>query len=206
MIRLALPKGRNLEPALGALRAAGLGLAGFEGRRLRQTLEADGVELLLFKDWDLPLYVEHGIADVGIVGTDVLAEVGCDLLTPLSLLAGRSRMSLIGTRRGLPAPGAQIRVATKYPRWARRLLSDRPWGLEIVRLSGSVELGPLLELAELAVDVVQTGATLREHELEELEVLAEIAPLVVVNRAAYQWRRAAINRWMRALEDAGVVS
>ena len=206
MIRLALPKGRNLEPALGALRAAGLGLAGFEGRRLRQALPEDGVELLLFKDWDLPLYVEHGIADVGIAGADVLAEIGCDLLTPLALRGGRSRMSLIGTRRELPPAGAQIRVATKYPRWARRLLADRPWGLEFVRLSGSVELGPILELAELAVDIVQTGTTLREHDLEELEVLSEVAPVVVVNRAAYQWRRAEINRWMRALEEAEVVA
>jgi ATP phosphoribosyltransferase len=206
MIRLALPKGRNLDPALGALRAAGLGLAGFEGRKLRQKSLEDEVELLLLKDWDLPLYVEHGIADVGVVGSDVLAELGCDLLTPLSLLAGRSRMSLISLGRELPPSGAQIRVATKYPRWARRLLAPRPWGLEIVRLSGSVELGPLLDLAELAVDIVQTGSTLREHELHELEVLAEIAPVVVVNRAAYQWRREEINRWMRALESAEVVA
>jgi ATP phosphoribosyltransferase len=206
MIRLALPKGRNLDPALAALRAAGLELAGFEGRRLRQSSPEDGVELLLLKDWDLPLYVEHGIADCGVVGSDVLAELGCDLLVPLALRDGRSRMSLIGARRELPRSGAQIRVATKYPAWTRRLLADRPWGLEIVRLSGSVELGPLLDLAELAVDIVQTGGTLREHELHELDVLSEIAPVVVVNRAAYQRRRSEINRWMRALEDAGVVA
>ncbi|HLX07802.1 MAG TPA: ATP phosphoribosyltransferase, partial [Thermoanaerobaculia bacterium] len=146
MIRVALPKGRNLEPALGALRAAGLGLAGYEtgGRGLRTALPADEVELLSLKDWDLPLYVEHGVADCGIVGSDVLEEIGGDLLVPARLAAGRCRFALIGRSRELPAAGCQVRLATKYPATARRLVAGRSWGAEIVRLSGSVELAPAL--------------------------------------------------------------
>jgi ATP phosphoribosyltransferase len=97
VIRLALPKGRNLEPALAAFRAAGIPLLGLDpsGRSLRTRLD-EGVEVLSLKDWDLPLYVEQGVADLGIVGSDVLAEVDGDLLVPVRLREGRSRMSLIG--------------------------------------------------------------------------------------------------------------
>ena len=204
MIRLALPKGRNLGPALAALRAAELGLDGFDDSRLRQTLEG-GIEVLLLKDWDVPLYVEYGIADCGVVGTDVLEEVQADLLTPLRLAEGRSRFSLIGVRSELPAAGSQIRVATKYPLWTKRLLAGRPWGAEIFKLSGSVELGPLLDLAELAVDIVQTGRTIRDHGLVELEVLAEVAPCVVINRASYQRYRSDLGALLRRLEAAEVV-
>jgi ATP phosphoribosyltransferase len=208
MIRLALPKGRNLDVAVAALRAAGLGLAGWDagGRSLRVALPADGVEILSLKDWDLPLYVEHGVADCGIVGSDVLGELGGDLLVPARLSAGRCRFSLIGRCRELPAAGGQVRLATKYPRTARRILAGRPWGAEIVQLSGSVELAPLLRLAELAMDIVQTGRTLQENGLVEIETLAEVAPCLVVNRASFQRHRGRINGWLDRLEAAGAVS
>ena len=208
MIRLALPKGRNVEAAVGALRAAGLGLAGWDagGRSLRAALPADGVEILSLKDWDLPLYVEHGVADCGIVGSDVLGELEGDLLVPVRLHAGRCRFSLIGRRRELPAAGSQVRLATKYPLTARRALAGRPWGAEIVRLSGSVELAPLLRLTELAMDIVQTGRTLAENGLVEIETLAEVAPCLVVNRASFQRHRERINGWLDRLEAAGAVS
>lgn len=206
MIRLALPKGRNLDPALAALRAAGLALDRFEGRWLRQVLPGERVELLLLKDWDLPLYVEHGIADVGIAGSDVLEELHPDLLVPARLRDGRSRFSLIGRAPKAPRPGDQIRVATKYPRLTQRLLAQRPWGIEVVRLSGSVELAPLLDLAELAVDIVQTGQTLRDHDLHEIEVLAPVAPCLVVNRASFQRLRGEVNDLLDRLETAKAVA
>jgi ATP phosphoribosyltransferase len=206
VIRLALPKGRNLEPALAALRGAGLPLDAFEPRKLRQTLPGERVELLLLKDWDLPLYVEHGIADGGIVGSDVLEELGSDLLAPARLRDGRSRFSLIGRNAQMPRPGDQIRVASKYPRFTQRLLAHRPWGIELVRLSGSVELAPLLDLAELAVDIVQTGQTLRDHDLHEVEVLAPVAPCLVVNRASFQRLRGEVNDLLDRLERAGAVA
>jgi ATP phosphoribosyltransferase len=208
MIRLALPKGRNLDPALAALRAAGLALDGLEaaGRSLLAAFPDDGVEVLSLKDWDLPLYVEHGVADCGIVGSDVLGEVGGDLLVPARLRAGRSRFSLIGRGPGLPAAGGQVRLATKYPLTARRVLAGRPWGAEIVRLSGSVELAPVLRLAELALDIVQSGRTLAENGLLEIEVIAEVAACLVVNRASFQRHRGRINGWLDRMEAAEVVS
>jgi ATP phosphoribosyltransferase len=208
MIRMALPKGRNLEPAVAALRAAGLGLAGYEagGRSLRTALPEDGVEILSLKDWDLPLYVEHGVADCGIVGSDVLDELDGDLLVPARLAAGRCRFALIGRSRQLPAAGCQVRLATKYPLTARRLVAGRAWGAEIVRLSGSVELAPALCLAELALDLVQTGRTLADNGLVEIEAVAEVAPCLVVNRASFQRHRARINGWLDRMEAVGAVA
>jgi ATP phosphoribosyltransferase len=212
VIRLALPKGRNLDAALAAFRAAGIGLDGLDGagRSLRTELPEEGIEVLSLKDWDLPLYVTHGIADCGIVGSDVLGEVDGDLLVPVRLLQGRSRLSFIGLDNGretaLPAAGTQVRLATKYPNTARRVVAGRAWGAEIVELSGSIELAPILRLAELALDIVQTGRTLAENHLVEIETVAEVAACLVVNRASYQRHRALLNDWIGRLEAAGVVS
>lgn len=205
MIRLALPKGRNLEVTLAAFRAAGL-LQGWDGagRSLITQLPEDGIEVLSLKDWDLPLYVEHGVADCGIVGSDVLSEVDGDLLVPLRLKAGRSRLSFIGASYEMPPAGSQVRLATKYPVTARRIVAARPWGAEIVKLSGSIELAPLLSLAELALDIVQTGRTLVENSLVEIETVAEVAACLVVNRASYQRHRARLNEWIGRLEAAEV--
>jgi ATP phosphoribosyltransferase len=208
VIRFALPKGRNLETALAAFRAAGIPLNGFDaaGRSLRLRIPDTGVEVLSLKDWDLPLYVGHGVADCGIVGSDVLEEVDGDLLVPLRFREGRSRMSLIGCRAALPAAGTQVRLATKYPNTARRVVAGRPWGAEILKLSGSIELAPVLRLAELALDIVQTGRTLAENGLVEIETVAEVAACLVVNRASYQRHRALLNDWIGRLEAAEVVA
>lgn len=207
-MRLALPKGRALTPVAAALAAAGVDLDGLGAgdRRLWVELPGSGLEALLLKGWDVPRYVEYGVADWGFVGSDVLAEVGSDLLIPVRLVEGRCRMSLIG-RRGaaLPAAGSQVRLATKYPHTARRLVAGRPWGAEILELSGSIELAPLLELAELALDIVETGRTLRDNDLVELETVAEVAPCLVVNRAAHLRHRDELNRLIGRLEAAGVV-
>jgi ATP phosphoribosyltransferase len=210
VIRLALPKGRNLEVTLAAFRAAGL-LQSYDGggRSLLTQVPEDGIEILSLKDWDLPLYVEHGVADCGVVGSDVLGEVDGDLLVPVRLKAGRSRLSFIGRGdlgHAIPPPGGQVRLATKYPATARRIVAERPWGAEIIKLSGSIELAPLLCLAELALDIVQTGRTLAENNLVEIEVVAEVAACLVVNRASYQRHRALLNDWIGRLEAAEVVS
>lgn len=207
MMRLALPKGRNLRIALDAFRAAGIGLEGLEkgDRRLRIEFPEDDLEVLLLKDWDLPLYVEYGIADCGVVGSDVLEEVDGDLLIPARFRDGHCRMSLIGRVGAMPGAGEQVRLASKYPLTARRVLADRPWGAEVLKLNGSVELGPLLDLAEVALDIVQTGRTLRDNGLVELEPVRSVKPCLVVNRSAYQLHRAELNRWLHRFEAVEVV-
>lgn len=206
-MRLALPKGRNLQTAIDAFAEAGRPLEGVDpkARKLRFPLDGWG-EALLLKDWDVSLYVAQGIADCGIVGSDVLDELGAeDLLVPVRFRHGRSRLSMIGRPGATPAPGTQVRLASKYPRTARRWLRTQAWGAEVFELSGSVELGPILELSEVALDIVQTGRTLAENGLVELEVVSEVAPVLVVHRAAWQKHRNRLNELFRALERAGVV-
>lgn len=207
-MRLALGKGRNLPVALAAFRTAGLDLEalGRAERRLLVELPELGLETLLLKDADVPLYVAYGIADLGVVGSDLLGESDGDLLVPARLREGRSRLSLIGRPGSLPGPGSQVRLATKYPVTARRLVARKPWGAEVLTLSGSVEIAPLLELADLALDIVQTGRTLAENGLEELETVAEVAPCLVANRASYLRHRERINDLVGRLEAAEVVS
>ena len=207
MMRLALPKGRNLETALSAFREAGLRLNGVDSRarQLRRRLEDEELEVLMLKDWDLPLYVEHGIADFGVVGADVLDEMDGDLLVPVRFSAGGCRLSLIGRSAEVPEAGSQIRLATKYPNLARKLVATRSWGAEIFKLSGSVELGPLLELSEMALDIVQTGDTLRDNDLVEIEIIRQVQPCLVVNRASYQRHRQRLNELIRRLEEKELV-
>lgn len=206
MLRLALPKGRNLDAALDAFRAADWPLDALEGgdRRLRIPIRND-LEVLLLKDWDVPTYVEYGIADFGVVGSDVLEEVGGDLLVPARFVHGRSRLSLIG-KTSLPNPGDQVRLASKFPNIARRVVAEKSWSAEVLKLWGSVELAPLLDLAEVALDIVQTGRTLKENHLVELEPgVREVAPILVVNRSAWQSHRRTLVDLVQRLERAEVV-
>lgn len=207
-MRLALGKGRNLPVSFAAFRTAGLDLGALRQpeRRLVVAVPELGLEALLLKDADVPLYVAYGIADLGIVGSDLLEESDGDLLVPARLREGRSRLSLIGRPGTLPAPGNQVRLATKYPATARRLVARKPWGAEILTLSGSVELAPLLELADMALDIVQTGRTLADNGLVELERVAEVTPCLVANRASYLRHRERINDLVVRLEAAEVVS
>lgn len=208
MIRLALPKGRNLQVALAAFSAAGIDLGADDmARKLRLELPELELEVLLLKDPDVPLYVQHGAADFGVVGTDVLEEKGGQLLVPVRFKEGGCRLSLIG-RRGaqLPPPGEQVRLATKYPNIARRVVEEMAWSAEILRLSGSIELAPLLDLAEVALDIVQTGRTIRENHLQELRVVRDVSPCLVLNPAAFQLHRQRFNAWIDALEGTGLVA
>ena len=207
-VRLALGKGRNLPVAVAGLRRAGLELQGLDGRARRLIVDApeDGLEVLLLKDADVPLYVAYGTADLGVVGSDVLGESDGDLLVPARFREGRSRLSLIGREGVLPRPGSQVRLVTKYPRTARRVVAGRPWGAEVLELSGSIELAPILDLAEVALDIVQTGRTLRDNGLVELETVAEVAPCLVVNRASFLRHRERINDLVRRMEEAEVVA
>ena len=206
MITFGLPKGRNLGPARASLEAAGLNLDGLDSARLRQRFPDQDVlgtpvEVLLLKDWDLPLYVEHGIVDCAIVGSDVLEETQPDVFRPLQLRDGRSRLSLIAETSELPKRSGQLRAATRYPNWAARLLAERNLHVEVIHLTSSIELGPLLDLTDVAVDIVQTGGTLRTHDLHEVEVLAVVAPTFVVNRASFHAHRRRLSRLLGALEE-----
>ncbi|MBN1639875.1 MAG: ATP phosphoribosyltransferase [Anaerolineae bacterium] len=194
-ITIALPKGRLLPPAQELLAAIGLD-ATVVGNGTRKLVAQDPrakVRYLLVKPGDVPTYVHYGAADAGIVGQDVLREAQSDVLEPLNLGFGRCRLVLAGSpeQRGLdPRLAPHLRIATKYPHLARAHFQERGISVDIIPLAGSVELAPLVDLADLLVDIVETGSTLRANGLVELEPVACFEAALIVNRAS-QWTKAA---------------
>ena len=176
------------------------------GRQLIFPDATGRLRFLLAKPSDVPTYVEYGAAALGIVGLDTVREGGHDLYEPLSLGIGRCRLSLAGPAswRGRDLRlEPYLRVASKYPRLAQDYFQQRDLSVEIIYLSGSIELAPVVGLADLLVDLVQSGRTLRENGLVELETIMESEAILVVNRATQKLR----SREIRAVIDslAGVV-
>ena len=199
---IAVPKGRILE-ALGPL----LDRAGIDSSPLRATdrrlvrRSADGALAWIFlKPDDVPTYVEYGAADLGVSGRDTLLEKKHDLYTPVDLGLGRCRL-VVAAPRGKPLPDVP-RIATKYPRIAAEHFAKRGVQAEVIAVHGSVELAPLVGLAHAIVDIVETGTTLRENDLEVLETVAEVSTLLIANRASYKLRAAAMRPLVDCLRAA----
>lgn len=212
-LRLALPKGRLLAPILDLFVTAGL--AGSDardpGRRLvlalpqAQAVLGRPVEIFLLKNADVPTYVEHGVADAGVAGTDVLDESLADVLRPWTLPFGRCRVSLaareavdLHTLAGLDT----VRIATKYPVIAGRFVREAGWNAELIRLGGSVELGAVLGLADAIIDLVETGRTLRENRLHEVLPIGETRVMLIANRALSASTLSVVDRLIGRLDGA----
>lgn len=198
-LTLALSKGRLLRSAAEALGEAGFQRPDAESRRL--IVEAGALRYLFVKDMDVPVYVEHGVADCGICGDDVLIENGGDVLVPLDLGFGRCRMVLAG-QPGLHLAAlsqASPRIATKYVRVATRFAEEQGLVADIVALSGSVEIAPALGLAHCVIDMVETGATLRDNGLVVWRELFATSARLVVNRASDHVKRGEIAALVAAL-------
>ena len=204
-LTLALPKGRLLDPALALL--GGMGVKGLDAdsRRLVLADEAMGLRFIFLKPADIPTYVEYGAADLGIVGKDILLEQERDVYEPVDLRFGFCRLVVAEPKelweRDDPAKWSWVRVATKYPTLTERYFSARGIQVEIVRLDGSIELAPLVGLAERIVDLVQSGETLRANGLVEVaEILTSTARLIV-NRASLKTAHAQVNALIHAMRQ-----
>jgi ATP phosphoribosyltransferase len=213
-LTVALPKGRLLEPAADLFRRLGWPCDLGNGSRqllITETNEADGAGktmcFLLVKSADVPVYVEYGAADLGVVGQDALWESGRDVYEPLPLGFGRCRLVVAGapSQRGRDFRLATgLRVATKYPRLTRAYFQERGLSVEVIALTGSIELAPLVGLADLLVDVVETGRTLRENGLIELEEIVACQATVIVNRVVHRLRLAEIRQLLSNLQPSNV--
>jgi len=197
-LRIALPKGRLQNDALAAFAAAGYGVPSeSELSTRRLVFVRDGIEWIFVKDADVPVYVEHGAADVGVAGLDQILEQQCTAYQPVEFPFGRCRMMLIRS------PGAVLtKIATKYPRITRQYLEARQLRAEIVPLAGSVELAAVLNLTSHVVDLVQTGETVRVHKLEIQDLIAEISPRLIVGRHAYRMDGKRIREVIARIENA----
>lgn len=191
-LTIAIPKGRVAKVLAPLLEKAGLGTQNLlsEDRRLIRYSDDGSVRFLLLKPDDVPTYVEFGVADLGISGRDVLLERRYDLYQPLDLGIGRCRMVVAGPEGAVV--GARPRVATKFARIATEHFARRGVQAEVIYVGGSVELAPLVGLSDVIVDIVESGATLRENNLHVLEEICDISTVLVANRSLYKLRHAQI--------------
>lgn len=203
-ITIALSKGRLTELSIALLEGAGLDCSELKenSRKLILSDEKNKVRFFLAKPADVPVYVEYGAADIGIVGKDTLLEEGRDLYEVLNLGFAKCRMCVAGPKEleGKMDSITITRVATKYPEIARNYFRHkRRESVEIIRLSGSVELAPLVGLSEVIVDLVETGRTLKENGLVVLDTIADISARMVVNRVSMKMENERIRKLIEAI-------
>jgi ATP phosphoribosyltransferase len=194
-LTMALTKGRILRETLPLL--ARIGIQPLDdvdsSRKLVFETTRPGLRLVIIRGTDVPTYVRHGAADIGVVGKDILLEHGAEgLYEPLDLGIARCRLMTAGPV-GWRCNGGRIRVATKFVNIARRHFARRGMHADVIKLYGAMELAPIMNLADLIVDIVDTGNTLRANGMEPLEEIAAISSRLVVNKAAMRSRHAMIQ-------------
>ncbi|MDT7778218.1 MAG: phosphoribosyltransferase [Acidobacteriota bacterium] len=204
MLTIAIAKGRMQQDALELLARAGISVSAeaLASRRLAVEDESGRYRFVFVKPADVPVYVEHGIADCGVVGRDVLLETEADVLQPLDLKISCCRIA-VAAKDGLRVERLGVlHVATKYPRITATHFGARGVPVEIIQLSGSVELAAVLGLSDCIVDLVETGRTLAENGLAVVETITESTGRLVVNRASYQLKAEAVGELIRDLSRA----
>ncbi|RZF65604.1 ATP phosphoribosyltransferase [Sphingomonas populi] len=211
-IIIAVPKGRILEEAVPLLMRAGIipeaAFSDESSRALRFHTQTPGIDLIRVRAFDVATFVAHGAAQLGIVGSDVLAEFDySELYAPVDLGIGHCRLSVAEPAQMAagddPRGWSHIRIATKYPHVTAQHFEARGVQAECVKLNGAMELAPLLGLAPRIVDLVSSGRTLKENGLVEVEVIAEVSSRLIVNRAAFKTRAEIVplvERFRRAVE------
>jgi ATP phosphoribosyltransferase len=205
-IVIVIPKGRDTDDILAHLSKAGIPIPLDPGGR-KLILETDDprVQYFMAKPSDVPTFVEYGAADLGICGLDVLREGGRDVYEPLLLPSGHCRLSLAGPADRPDTPlryESQMRVATKYPNLTTEFFRQRGVNAEIIKLYGNIELAPLVGLADLIVDIVSTGNTLRANGLVEIRTILHSQDVLIANRASYRLKSVAVQRVIAALRQS----
>jgi ATP phosphoribosyltransferase len=206
MLTIALSKGKLIESALELFRRAGYQCAALSGESRRLVFPCPEIDttFLIVRPSDVPTYVEYGGADAGIVGKDVLMEQESDVYEPLDLGFGACRISVAAlTGEGsCDRLSSKVRVATKYPKITERFFNQRGIPVEIIKLYGSIELAPVVGLADRIVDLVETGSTLKAHDLVEVEVIAQSTARFIVNRASLRLKHQPLMELIRRLRTA----
>lgn len=206
LVTIALSKGKLLEPTLALFRKAGYldadsSSPSFDDRRMVLEVPESGVSFLVIRPTDVPTYVEYGAADVGVAGKDSLLEQQLDVYEPLDLRIGWCRICVAAVDGPNPRTrlSSKLRVATKYPNITERYFNQRGTPVEIIKLYGSIELAPLVGLADRIVDLVSTGRTLKAHHLRETERIAESTARVIVNRSSLKMKHQMIATMINRL-------
>ncbi len=204
ILTIAVSKGRIFRDALPLLAATGIVPQDDPATSRKLVLDTNdaAVKLVLIRASDVPTYVAYGAADVGIAGKDVLMEYeGNGIYEPLDLQIAQCRMMLAGPPDTL-TEDTRLRIATKYVHTTRRYFAEQGKQVEIIKLYGSMELAPLVRLADLIVDLVDTGNTLRANGLEPLEHIADISSRLIVNKASMKMKHAVVKSFVQRMSEA----
>jgi ATP phosphoribosyltransferase regulatory subunit len=203
MLTVALPKGRLGDKVYDMLAGVGYGCPENynETRKLVVENPEAGIRYFLVKPSDVAIYVEHGAADIGIVGKDILAESGADVYELMDTGLGKCRMCVAGHKDFVDDPSRTLRVATKFVNIAKAYYGAQGRDIDIIKLNGSIELAPLLGLSDVIVDIVETGTTLKENDLAVLTEFMPISARFIANRASYQFKREAVDTLLGKLAE-----
>ena len=203
MLNVALPKGRLGDKVYNLLASVGYGCSENynDTRKLVVENPQAGIRYFLVKPSDVAIYVEHGAADVGIVGKDILTESDADVYELLDTGLGKCRMCVAGRTDFVDDPGRALRVATKFVNIAKEYYAGQGRDIDIIKLNGSIELAPLLGLSDVIVDIVETGTTLKENQLKVLTEFLPISARFIANKASYTFKKQALTTLLEKLQE-----
>ena len=202
MINVALPKGRLGEKVYAMFEAAGYACPEIKegGRKLIFENEEVGIRFFWVKPSDVSIYVERGAADIGVAGKDILLEYSPDVYELLDLNIGKCRMAIAAKRDFHDNHQKTLKVATKFVNIATKYYSSICRDIDIIKLNGSVELAPILALSDVIVDIVETGATLKENDLEVFETIIPISARLISNKVSFKFKTEEIEKILEGLK------
>ena len=203
MLNIALPKGRLGESVLEKFARAGYVFPELDknDRRLVIPSVSGNASFFLVKPTDVPVYVEYGVADVGVAGRDVLRETGADVYELLDLEIGKCRLAVAAKNDFFDDTDRPLRVATKFPNVSKAYFAGRNRDIEVITLNGSIELAPVLGLTDVIVDIVETGKTLKENGLDVIQEVAPVSARLIANKPASKFKFDEVNALLTALRE-----
>lgn len=204
MINIALPKGRLGEKVYNLFESLGYGCPSIKenSRKLVFEDEANGVRYFWVKPSDVAIYVLTGVADVGVVGKDIILEQKPDVYELLDLGFGKCRMAVAGKKGERMSTDKTIRVATKFPEIAKKYFASKSRAIDIIKLNGSIELAPILGMSDVIVDIVETGTTLKENDLEVYETIVPISARLIANKTGFRFKTEQIELMKAKIQEA----
>jgi len=202
MLTIALSKGRILDQTLPLLEKAGLSISKkeLESRKLILDTNLEDVKVIVIRASDVPIFVQHGAADLGIAGKDVLLEHGADGVFELLDLGISKCRLMVASKENQNLNKSTLKVATKYVKSAKEYFFSKGQQVEVIKLSGAMELAPIVGLSDCIVDLVDTGNTLKANNLIPLDLIRDISSRLIVNSAAFNTKHSQINDWIKSIE------
>ncbi len=203
MLNIALPKGRLADKTCLALTEKGYNVSPVEkgDRRLVFTDSDNGIRYFLVKPSDVAIYVERGVADIGVVGKDILLEYRPDVYELMDMKMGVCRLAVAGKKDFRDDTDRPLRIATKFVNVTRNYYAGLNRDIEIIKLNGSIELAPLLGMSDVIVDIVETGTTLKENDMCVLQEIVPISARLIANKASYKFKKDVIDELVRRLKE-----